>query len=127
MITYKTLEVYFKKCEDAKDQVEKELLSAKEHLRHMEDQKVAITAQMDTIKQLMDAENPPVIEIPAGGDKIEELFDERLGKAGLPGEEELRKMRQEGVYKSEALGIVDQIDDINKEDNNGESAEIHTA
>ncbi len=26
----------------------------------------------------------------------------------------MRKMRQEGVYKREALGIVDQIDELNE-------------
>lgn len=120
MVTYKTLEEFLKKVQNAKEAIELELQSARDHLRYLEDSRVSVLAQIDTLTQLMDADNPQSIEIPkAGEDSIQELFDERLGNPELPEPEEMRQMRQEGVYKDEALGMVDQIDEINNENTEG--------
>jgi hypothetical protein len=128
MVTYKTLEDFMAKCKNAKEALELELESAKKHLRYIEDSHVSVQAQIDTLTQLMDVENnPSSVELPMAGDKIEEVFEKRLGDPELPNEEEMRQMRQEGVYKSEALGIVDQIDEINSEDNNGEGTALDSS
>ena len=114
MATHKTLEDFLEKCKGAKSKVDRELSTAREQLRYLEDSSVAIQAQIETLEQLMDSETPQKVEIPAAGEgEIEKLFDERLGKAELPNEEEMRSMRQEGVYKREASEIVDQIDEAN--------------
>ena len=123
MVTYKTLEVFHNKILDAMKTVKTELRSTRDHLRYLEDSNVALKAQKITLEELMDAENPQQIEIPEAGEDIEKLFEERLGKAEFPDAEEMYKQRQEGVYKREALGAVDQIDEINSE----EDSELDTA
>ena len=116
MPTNKTLEEFLEKVVSYKAKVETELLAAGAHLRYLEDSRVAFIAQIDTLRQLMDSEELPEVEIPiAGEDNIEELFEERLGIEGNPDAEEMRRMRQDGIYTKEAKGIVDQIDEINNE------------
>jgi len=125
MVTYRTLEDFLKKCQDGLVQVESLIVSARGQLRELELSEALINGQIQTLEQLMDTDNKQSVELPMGGDKIEELFDERLGNPEFPDEKEMRKIRQEGVYKEEALGVVDQLDEINKrEDNNGEGSEV---
>ncbi len=117
MVTYKTLEDFLNKVLVMEKEVQIELRSTRDHLRYLEDSNVSFRAQIETLKQLMDVEhNPGAVEIPAAGeDDIQELFDKRLGIEGNPDAEEMRKLRQEGVYTKEATGIVEQIDAINNE------------
>ena len=125
MVTHKTLEDFLRKCQTGLGQVESQIVSTREQLRTLELSEALINGQIQTLEQLMNADNTQSVELPMGGDKIEELFDERLGNPEFPDETEMRKIRQEGVYKEEATGMVNQLDEINKrEDNNGEGSEV---
>jgi phage shock protein A len=128
MVTYKTLEVFLEKCKKALEEVEQELEKAKKDVRSYENSTVAIEAQISTLTQLMDVENnPSTVELPKAGDKIEELFDKRLGDPELPLADEMRAMRQEGVYKDEAMSSIEALDESNKENDAGENPEVGPA
>ncbi len=126
MTTHATLKSFRKKVNVLLEKVKVEIRSAEDHLRYLQDSRVAFLAQIQTLEDLMNTtDNPPTIEIPmAEEDNIEELFEKRLGNPDQPEPDEMRRLRQEGVYKREALGMVDQLDELN---NSTQDPELDTA
>ncbi len=121
MITHVYLEEFLTKCEDALLQVREaqrdaneQLALAQENIRILEDQTVAVDAQVLTTKMFMDSyNNPSSSEIPFGGDKIEELFDKRLEGRDGESREDTRKDRQK-VYLKESMDIIEEVDALNE-------------
>lgn len=114
MVTYETLKTFKDKCDAALEEVAKSLDAARADVEMLNKQGVAISAQIDTLEQLMDVENnPPIVELPFVGDgDIEEAFSKRLETHEGKPEEEVYKDRQV-VYKGEALETVDALDVLN--------------
>jgi len=121
MVTYKTLEVYLEKCREGLGQINskiaevtQEIDSLAQYRTELREQAFTVLGQINTLTELMDVEsNPPIVEVPIAGDKIEELHDKRLeGPEGLS-RDEVKKTRQD-VYKFEAEQAVEQIDAANR-------------
>ncbi len=121
MITHVYLADFLKKCEEALLQLEEarreaneELVKARENIRILEDQTVAVEAQVLTTRMFMDSyNNPSSSEIPFGGDEVEELFDKRLEGRDGESREETRQFRQE-VYLRESMDVIEEIDALNE-------------
>ncbi len=126
MTTHATLKSFLKKVNVLLGEVKVQIRSAEDHLRYLQDSRVAFLAQIQTLEDLMNpADNPPTIELPiAEEDNIEELFEKRLGNPDQPEPDEMRRLRQEGVYTREALGMVNQLDELN---NTAQDSELDTA
>jgi 2-keto-3-deoxy-L-rhamnonate aldolase RhmA len=117
MVTYKTLEEWVNKCRKSLREVELAHRNAEEQLALLANQRIAITAQIETLEQLMDIENnPPAVELPFASDKLEELFTERLSGPEDLSAEEVYKDRQEHAYLKEAVSAAKDIDAINREE-----------
>jgi len=132
MIPFKTLEAFLEKCEGAYEDVRKARDDKLESIKQLEkdrglmrDQLIAISAQMDTLKELMNIQdNPPLVEIPmAPEEDIEELFDKRLDMFEGIGPDEFYKKRQENTYKKEAMRMVEDLDAINRQAGGDEERE----
>jgi len=117
MITYKTLEVYQAKCEDALKQIAEAIATKEEEIELLEMRRIAAQAQLELTESLMDTEaNPPISEVPLAGDRIEEFHEKRLDMFEDVSPEDFYQYRQENVYKKEALEGVKAIDAINEEE-----------
>lgn len=114
MTFHDTLQTYKNKAEASLKQVIDSIDSTKEALEMLEKQGIAITAQLETIDELMNA--PPVVELPyAGEENIEELFEKRLDTHDGTAVEEVFEDRQENVYFKEAMDTVEKLDEHNRE------------
>lgn len=117
MITYKTLEVYQAKCEDALKQIAEAIAAHEAEIELLKMRRIAAQAQLELTESLMDTEaNPPISEVPLAGDKIEELHEKRLDMFDDISPEDFYEYRQENVYKKEALEGINAIDAINEEE-----------
>ena len=128
MVTYKTLEEWANKCRKSLVEVESAYRNTEEQLDRLANQRVAITAQIETLEQLMDIENnPPIVELPFANDEIETMFENRLsGPEGLA-PDEVHKDRQKHAYLKEAMSAAKDIDAINKEEQHfGEDTTLDT-
>jgi len=115
MITHKTLEVYQAKCNDALKQIAEAIATKEEEIELLKKRRIAVQAQLEITEELMDTEaNPPIVELPFAGDKIEELHEKRLDMFDDISPDDFYKYRQENVYKKEALEGIEAIDAINE-------------
>jgi len=116
MITYETLEAYKNKCDAALDQVIESIAQTQESLEMLGKQQIAITAQIETLTDLMDIKKtPPVVELPlVAPEDIEEHFDNRLETHNATSDAEVYAARQDNVYLKEAMEAVETLDAANR-------------
>lgn len=119
MITYETLEAYKNRCEVALGQVADGLAEAHEAIKLLEKQQIAIQAQIETLNDLMDIKkNPPVVELPLAGERIEEVFERRLETHTGESDADVFGARQDTVYRTEAMEAVEKLDEANRDEEN---------
>lgn len=125
-ITVDTVETWLVRARAGLEKVVHERLSMEEHIEILDKQEIAITAQIETLESLLDFDNPQVVGLPHGNDKMEELHENRLkGPDGLE-YDEVKEKRQE-VYFRESVEAADDIDGINTEERTvGEDAALDT-
>ena len=117
MTFHDTLQAYKDKCESSLNQILESIDETKEALVMLEKQGIAVTAQLETLNDLMNT--PPVVELPLiEPDDIEEMFDKRMETHDGGTEEEVLRVRQDTVYREEAMESVDKLDEINRTEEN---------
>ena len=116
MITFATIEAYMGRVEVALNAVNASIVRHEQGLKDLIEQKIALSAQSETLRQLANIEEaPPVVEIPfAGPENIEDKFEDRLNTFDGTTPEENFRNRQDNVYRGEALETVEVLDEANR-------------